>query len=282
LLTQEHSVFIPPDILQSALEDPSLRQLVVSKAGYFPEARGHGISRLGIDEHILMYCLAGRGWLESGGQRFEVHSGDLVFCPAGNPHAYQADTLAPWSIRWVHFRGEGADLLLQRLAVSPTNPVLSVGVNSDWVTLLRSCSDSLLGGYSLPLLFQASSSLQSFLAAVWARNLVFSDRDEGGTIRFLLDHLDQNLTLDQLAARAGTSRFHFCRSFHRKTGYPPIEYFLRLKVQRACELLETSPLTVGQISEKLAFNSPYYFSSVFKKFTGLPPTSYRGRHREKG
>jgi AraC-like DNA-binding protein len=124
--------------------------------------------------------------------------------------------------------------------------------------------------------------LQSFLAAVWARNLAFSDRDEGGIIHYLLDHLDQNLTLDQLATRAGTTRYHFCRSFHRKTGYPPMEYFLRLKIQRACELLETSPGTVKQISEKLAFSSPYYFSNVFKKFTGVPPSTYRMRHREKG
>ena len=257
MLNSEHSVFIPPNILQMAVSDPCLRPLVVSKVGYFPEALGHRMEREGIDEHILMYCLSGTGWLHLGHSRFEVKPGDLAFCPAGHPHAYGASQDNPWSIRWAHFRGEGADLLLQRLGVSPTAPLLSVGVNSALVDLLRSCSQSLLGGYSLPLLFQASSSLQSFFAAVWARNLVFSDRDEGGMIHFLLDHLDQNLTLNQLATRAGTTRYHFCRSFHRKTGYPPMEYFLRLKIQRACELLETSPGTVKQISEKLAFSSPY-------------------------
>jgi AraC-like DNA-binding protein len=221
-----------------------------------------------------------------------VAGGDLVLCPAGLSHAYASDGVNPWTICWVHFRNEGCAALLDRLGLSAASPVRCIGPAAGPESQLRDCCRILGGGYSFPLLLRASLALASFLATLLSREAAVpsadacrfgerSDLDAASIIRLMLGHLDQSLSLERLAALAGYSRYHFCRSFHRQTGYPPMEYFTRLKIQRACELLETTEQSGRAISEGLGFASPYYFSAVFKRITGMPPSEYRLRHRER-
>ncbi len=285
------SSYIPADVLAAQAGDPFLRQLVVCKVGYFPVARGHAMERTGIDEHILIHCLAGAGWVEVAGQRLAIGPGDLAWCPAGVAHAYAAGQVEPWTIRWIHFRGEGCADLLGRVGFSVQDPVRHIGLAPSRSMALAACCRILDGGYSYSLLLQASLTLTGFLAALLAGDGLNDpgtgpgaagrgELDGFAVIQLMRTRLDQALSLDQLAALAGYSRYHFCRAFHRQTGYPPMEYFTRLKIQRAGELLETTLLSSRSISEALAFSTPYYFSTVFKRITGWPPSEYRLQHRE--
>ncbi|MCB0166075.1 MAG: helix-turn-helix transcriptional regulator, partial [Anaerolineae bacterium] len=65
------------------------------------------------------------------------------------------------------------------------------------------------------------------------------------------------------------------RVFKKKTGYAPIDYFIRLKIQKACELLETTDQQVSEIGHSLGYPDIYYFSRLFKKVVGLSPRQYR-------
>ncbi len=286
------STFIPADVLAKVADDCFLRQLVVCRAGYYPRARGHFIERPGIDEHILIHCLAGAGWVEVEGRRSPVGPGGLALCPSGLAHAYGAEAIEPWTIRWAHFKGEGCAELLGRLGFSPAAPVRQVGLPAAAVAALRDCCRILGAGYSYPLLLQASLALAAFLAALMARDAGPSPDDAGraagrggfdagAVIRLMLDRLDEALSLDSLAELAGYSRYHFCRAFRERTGYPPMEYFARLKIQRACELLETTAQSGREISEALGYATPFYFSAVFKRITGQSPTEYRDLHLER-
>jgi AraC family transcriptional regulator, arabinose operon regulatory protein len=58
-----------------------------------------------------------------------------------------------------------------------------------------------------------------------------------------------------------------------------MEYFNRLKIQKACELLDTSSLDIKDISDYLSFSNPFYFSEVFKRIVGLAPRKYRNLQR---
>ena len=55
----------------------------------------------------------------------------------------------------------------------------------------------------------------------------------------------------------------------------PVEYFNRLKMQRACELLRFSTKGVKEIGRELGFEDPYYVSHAFKKLTGVSPATFR-------
>lgn len=65
------------------------------------------------------------------------------------------------------------------------------------------------------------------------------------------------------------------RLFKAETGVSINQYYMKLKVNQAINLLHTSELNISQISDRLNYPNPYYFSKVFKKITGMSPKAYK-------
>ena len=63
--------------------------------------------------------------------------------------------------------------------------------------------------------------------------------------------------------------------FKQKTGYAPIDYFMQMKIQQACQQLDFSDRSIKDIAMTMGFEDPYYFSKRFKQVIGLPPQRYR-------
>ncbi|MGC3957754.1 MAG: helix-turn-helix transcriptional regulator [Verrucomicrobiota bacterium] len=74
---------------------------------------------------------------------------------------------------------------------------------------------------------------------------------------------------------ANISPSHFFAVFKRQTGFAPLDFFIRLRMQRACELLGTTSLSVKEVAAELGYDDPFYFSRVFKTVSGIAPTDYR-------
>jgi AraC-like DNA-binding protein len=94
-------------------------------------------------------------------------------------------------------------------------------------------------------------------------------------IDFMRQHLHQPLQVAALAARAGASPSHFFVLFKRVTGSPPIDYFIRMRMQHACELLQASAMPIKDVAAAVGYADPLYFSRVFKSLLRVPPTTYR-------
>ena len=78
----------------------------------------------------------------------------------------------------------------------------------------------------------------------------------------------------RLAAAAGLSRMHFAAQFRTGTGFRPHEYLLRRRIERAQILLSNNVPTVG-VALAVGFQSQAHFTSVFKRFVGQPPQTWR-------
>jgi AraC-like DNA-binding protein len=92
---------------------------------------------------------------------------------------------------------------------------------------------------------------------------------------WMRQHIDARVKLGDVAGRAGVSVSHLSSLFRKKMGYPPMDYFARLKIQRACLLLDTTSFRVKEIGAKLGFADPYYFSRSFRHVMGMSPRAYR-------
>jgi transcriptional regulator GlxA family with amidase domain len=68
--------------------------------------------------------------------------------------------------------------------------------------------------------------------------------------------------------------------FCKEVQFSPINYFLHLKIERAGQLLLHTNMKINQISLKLGFDDPYYFSRLFKKIKGVSPKQYRETNNE--
>lgn len=92
-------------------------------------------------------------------------------------------------------------------------------------------------------------------------------------IKYVDEHYDQKITLQDLAAMANISPPHLCRLFKSITGMPPIAYINYLRINAAEKLLQESHLSVNEVALYVGFNDSNYFSRLFKKYKNITPTS---------
>src|SRR5450432_60208 len=100
------------------------------------------------------------------------------------------------------------------------------------------------------------------------------------SIAYMLQHLDQPLQVATLAATVNVSPSHFFVLFKRWAGCPPIDYFIRLRMRRACQLLGAGSLHVKEVAAALGYDDPFYFSRVFKSVNRMAPSEYRLQRME--
>jgi len=279
-------VVLPKWVVGNALQQPLLRDLLPTDIGFFPKAAGHLRERTsGVDQAIFIYCTHGGGWCELGGQKHQVRPGQLLTIPPEAGHAYGADEKKPWSIFWVHAAGASMRLLLDELGVSIERPLLFVGQDPQLTALFEEAIKTLEQGFTASHLLYASRTLAHLMGLmIWHRHQKWLG-DHGPrekmaqSIAYMKKHLDQPLKVPHLAAMVNLSSSHYSALFKRQTGYAPIDYFIRLRLHQACQLLDNTDLSVKEVAAALGYDDPFYFSRIFKALNDISPTEYRMMHK---
>ena len=92
---------------------------------------------------------------------------------------------------------------------------------------------------------------------------------------FMRDHLDQEIGLDGLASLVGLSRFYFCTAFRLASGRTPHAYLTSLRMQRASDLLQRSPMRITDVALAVGYATPSAFAATFRRTVGVTPTAFR-------
>ncbi|MES2016875.1 MAG: helix-turn-helix domain-containing protein [Pseudomonadota bacterium] len=95
--------------------------------------------------------------------------------------------------------------------------------------------------------------------------------------RWLNEHLDQEWDMTQLCEHCHTSARTLLRRFQKAVGLSPIQYTQQLRVERAKGLLESSMLSLEDITGRCGYENVSTFSKVFKRWTDVTPREYRSR-----
>lgn len=99
-------------------------------------------------------------------------------------------------------------------------------------------------------------------------------------LSFLDEHLHEPITMRQVADRLHLNPSYFSVLFKEQTDLTFSEYISRLRVLRAKELLLRTTLSVGEIAERVGYQSDKYFIKVFKSYEGMSPSKYRSQTKE--
>ena len=95
-------------------------------------------------------------------------------------------------------------------------------------------------------------------------------------VEYIEEHLEATLTLEQMAAAAHLSAYHFARRFKAATGLPPHQYVLSRRVERAKQLLQTgSDFSLAEVAAHAGFSDQSQFSHHFKRIVGVTPGQFR-------
>ncbi len=292
----ERSVVLPTSIVEMEENDPLVSSLFITDIGYYPMAEHHHRIRTeGINQYVLIYCIDGNGWYSLRGKTYQVASNQYFILPAGIPHEYGATEGERWTIYWVHFRGEHADIYAEG-ADKPQDVRVALNSNiNNRNNIFEEILSTLHDGEGIEDLRYASSLLHYYLASLrylrqyrnTARyntnnsNLSFSNNKNkevaDAAIHFMKENIERRITLQDILDYVGYSSTHFSTLFKRQVGDSPLAYFNRLKIDQACHMLQTTNLHINQICYKVGIEDSLYFSRLFSKMMGMSPSDYRER-----
>ncbi|MGL4238799.1 helix-turn-helix domain-containing protein [Tabrizicola sp.] len=103
---------------------------------------------------------------------------------------------------------------------------------------------------------------------------------ERRSLELMRVRLSEDISLDELAVEARLSPFHFARMFKQSVGVPPRVHLTRLRVEKACELLERTDLPVTEIALEVGYSSNQVLARVFMKHRRMSPSDYRRAVRD--
>lgn len=280
-MNPDHSQFIVGINLSPEDHDPA-----VLYSGEGKPIQGHKIGPSVHDFYLIHTVLSGEGTFQTGGFSKVCRNGDTFVIFPGSLFSYQADTNLPWHYVWVALQGEETGKLLSEIGITRDRPLL----HTEDTTALYSLYER------IRLSFQQSAypGLESLEASGWMRLLIHQfgianqsilpahpkelpdviDRQIDQAIRWITLQFHQHISIDQMASTLGYHRAHLSKVFKQKTGMSPKQYLMKVRMDKAKELLG-GVLTIDQISSSVGFNDALYFSRQFHKWSGQSPTEYR-------
>lgn len=114
----------------------------------------------------------------------------------------------------------------------------------------------------------------------WKKNVILytgGNVEISRALEYVHHHYSEELSLKQIADLAGLSENYFSSLFKQEMGENLITYINRVRIQYAKEMLRSGTMKVYEIAEKVGYRNTTYFSTMFKKITGMSVSEYKGR-----
>ena len=217
---------------------------------------------------LLHYVHSGTGRFLREGVTYPVNPGEIFVIPPYLETWYAADEERPWKYTWIGFEADGT------LPEILSRSVISCPEAGELFDEMLSC-DRMENGRS------------AFLAGcLWKLMSLFLERGDrkpdyvDKAIHCMRSEYAGGITVQEVADRLGIDRSYFSALFSGRTGMPPSEYLVRLRLSRAAELMKLHGERPSTAAISVGYQDLYHFSRIFKKYYGLSPRSWMKREAE--
>ena len=232
----------------------------------------------------------------AGDRQLRMTRGQLIFHAPGEFHALRATGTSAPNLVVVSFCCDGPDMsrfegrvdtagdveraLMARI-VEEGAAAFSTPLNDPTTTAMERSPDAPFGAEQL-----LGAAIEELLISLLRRDgaaapppaslIRTRGREElfGKVTDYLRDNLGRSLTLEEVCRDNLVGRSRLQQIFREHTGGGAMEYFGRLKIQRAKEMIREGSRNFTEIAAALGYQSIYYFSRHFKKVTGMTPSEY--------
>ena len=266
------------------LPDPMMDSLdlkhsfTIRKIGYYERPKHPNMQRVSTREAMLILCMDGCGYVDYQGTHYEMKPGDLAFFEPDRAHQYGSRPDQLWTILWAHFTGEGVSYFAECLKKHNVGPVFHLKNYRQFseelhyiIFILQNFSNSID-------IHKACSLFQTAVFNLIEANIHKTDNDNHSikqAVDFMKSNIYNTITLSDIADHLGITTSHMIRIFKQNVTITPMQYYYSLKLNEAIHLLQSTNLSVLEISQKLKYNNQFYFSQQFKKKMGVSPLAYK-------
>jgi len=235
------------------------------------------------DHFLIHYIVEGKGTFQSGNKTYKLSKGDGFYIEANTIVSYQADKDDPWQYHWVGFNGSDAKRMMEFTSFSLDNPIFHYEKDDLLKNLLSNIYNS---AGSQPC--DEMATLGNLLLFISNLVKIFGINERSfkngfeyveKALRFIEHNFSSFINVDDIAASAGISRSHLYRLFMQSIQMSPNEYLITYRINVACTLMRTNGLTVCEAANSCGFSDQLYFSRVFKRLKGVPPSKYAKANR---
>lgn len=226
----------------------------------------------------IRYVLKGQGHCEIDGKMKTIKEGSLMIYFPKIKQNYSFKKSDQSIILWAHFSGTACDLLKEVLSKTPS--IIKIQDRKQFESVFNKLivahykktefSETLSNGYMIALI-----SLIAQSNVITNNNFNTKNENLEKILSLMHENYNQPIDIKEYAKICCVGEEHFIRLFKAYTGLPPYNYQLKLRIDRAIEMLENTPISISNCAETVGFTDAAYFSKVFKRLTGHSPSYYK-------
>jgi len=265
-------------LYSSTLENVGIN---IYNCGYQQCSGGHSWGPAVRDHFLVHLVVSGKGvFTVNNEQSYNLSAGSAFIIHPQTLVSYYADESDPWEYCWVGFSGADALRLVEFTSFDENNPVITF--SKEQMLSLKKTFLSIYSNFGTKPQQEtmAVSKLYELFSLITSAAPNVSPESSSGRIyvknavKYIQYNYANNIDVSEIADHVGLSRSHLYRIFVKHLSLSPNEYLTQYRINQACTLLRTSGLSVGEIAGSVGFDDQLYFSRVFKKVKGVPPSQY--------
>lgn len=235
------------------------------------------------DYYIIHYVTKGKGSYLVNGEVYNLSKGQgFLICPNELTY-YEADKKSPWSYSWVCFQGRRAEYYLESGNLTKQNPVFTYDNIDDFNQIIlnlisRAGLNSRMNEAEvLGELYTLLGKLIDISRTLNSNGLKGYDKDEyiKNAVQYIHTHYSSEIKVSDIASFIGLNQNYLGTVFKRYTDLSPQQYIVKLRLERAKDLMWNKELSIGDIARSVGYRDQLVFSKIFKKINGIAPKEYR-------
>ncbi len=259
-------------------------QLQLANVGRSDTLSGHKYGPAVRPYYLIHYILAGSGTFKTDQSIYKLHAGQGFLIEPGQETTYIADKNTPWSYVWIGFSGNFADQLMQQIPLNQREPIFSLNdpkrlIELVNLLLLKSVNSTTKKLLNLSYLLEFLSIISNATIISRESTTSISDIYVEKAIS-LINKNFPNISAASLAQMIGLDRSYLGKRFKKVTGMTLQTYLKNYKITQARHLIESTNLSLLEISQRCGYQRVDSLARTFKATYGLTPSDFRLQQKE--
>jgi AraC-like DNA-binding protein len=234
-----------------------------------------------LPEFQFVYISDGEGVFRAEGRTYTVKAGSMLLALPGMKHSYNPLYETGWHEYWVGFTGDFFSGMVNEGILSKDRIFFELGQRDYVLSIFTQIFDEVR---SQEPLYQVKACSRVFLLLAelltcerrkdhpnysWQQQIVEK-------VKFYMEeNIYKQINITDIAQETGLNPARLNDVFKTYTSMTPYQYYIQIKINKACRLLEQTDISIKEAAYTLGFEDQYYFSRLFKQKTGIPPSRWK-------